>query len=132
MTPRAPQWLEVCVIEGLQMLLTLRLRNAPPVDTVEAVVEIWLAVCMARPVQWEPERDAPRIRHAFLALAGMQDAWPAPARLFELLPAPPDPPRLSGPPPVPTPPHIRAKFQALVQQMRSTPRPTPRKKGIQP
>lgn len=122
----APQWLEVCVIEGLQMLLTLRLRNAPPVDTVEAVVEVWLAVCMARPVQWEQSRDTARIRHAFLALAGGQDTWPAPSRLFELLPAPPEPPRLCGPPPVPPPPYIKAQLKALIAQVNTT----LKKKGI--
>ena len=36
----APQWLENSLIEGLQMLLTLRLRNAPASDTIDAVVDV--------------------------------------------------------------------------------------------
>ena len=44
----APHWLEVVVIEGLQMLLTLRLRNAPAHDTITAVLDVWLMAIMSR------------------------------------------------------------------------------------
>lgn len=55
---QAPHWLEVVVIEGLQMLLTLRLRNAPASDTITAVLDVWLVAIMNRNPVWIEERDA--------------------------------------------------------------------------
>lgn len=115
---QAPHWLEVRVIEGLQTLLTLRLRNAPPADTIEAVVEVWLAVFMSRNVQWQEERDAPRIHSAFLTIAGTVDFWPAPVQVFQAMPHPPEPLKLAAPRPGPISPEIKAKLAELVKSMR--------------
>lgn len=115
---QAPHWLEVRVIEGLQTLLTLRLRNAPPADTIEAVVEVWLAVFMSRNVQWQEERDAPRIHSAFLTIAGTVDFWPAPVQVFQAMPHPPEPLKLAAPRPGPISPEIKAKLADLVKSMR--------------
>ena len=70
----APHWLEVVVIEGLQMLLTLRLRNAPASDTITAVLDVWLVAIMSRNPIWFEERDKPRFQAAFLRLAGTLEA----------------------------------------------------------
>ncbi|MCW5223495.1 hypothetical protein D5041_07760 [Verminephrobacter aporrectodeae subsp. tuberculatae] len=124
---KAPRWLEVRVIEGLQTLLTLRLRNAPAADTIEAVMEVWLAVFMSRSVRWEEARDAPRIRGAFLSIAGSVDFWPAPAQVFAAMPPPPELPRLTAPRPGPIPAEVRARLDSLLRSMRS-PKFTPGEK----
>ena len=64
----APVWLEICVIEGLQRLLILRLRNAPANDTVDALLNVWLEVMMSSQT-WDEQRDTPRLRTAFMAVA---------------------------------------------------------------
>lgn len=126
---QAPHWLEVRVIEGLQTLLTLRLRNAPPADTIEAVVEVWLAVFMSRNVQWLEERDAPRIHSAFLTIAGTVDFWPAPVQVFQAMPHPPEPLKLAAPRPGPISPEIKAKLADLVKSMRVPKPASPRRQS---
>lgn len=126
---QAPHWLEVRVIEGLQTLLTLRLRNAPPADTIEAVVEVWLAVFMSRNVQWQEERDAPRIHSAFLTIAGTLDFWPAPVQVFQAMPHPPEPLKLAAPRPGPISPEIKAKLADLVKSMRVPKPASPRRQS---
>ncbi len=121
---KAPHWLEVRVIEGLQTLLTLRLRNAPPADTIDAMVEVWLAVFMSRSVAWHEERDAPRIQSAFLTIAGTVDFWPAPVQVFHAMPRPPELMKLAAPRPSPMPPEIRAKLDALIKSMAGARRPS--------
>lgn len=121
---KAPHWLEVRVIEGLQTLLTLRLRNAPPADTIDAVVEVWLAVFMSRNVAWLEDRDAPRIQSAFLTIAGTVDFWPAPVQVFDVMPRPPEPMKLAAPRPGPMPPEIKAKLDALINGMVGSGRPS--------
>lgn len=83
----APDWLETQVISGMQTLLVLRLRNSPAADTVNAVVDVWLAAFMARPIGWIQERDEPRIQAAFMKVAGTFDSWPAPANVLAAMPA---------------------------------------------
>ena len=100
----APQWLENSLIEGLQMLLTLRLRNAPASDTIDAVVDVWVAVFAARPIGWDEPRDAPRLHQAFAKVGGKLDHWPAPAHVLEAMPPPPIQPLLR-PPKSTVPPH---------------------------
>lgn len=121
---KAPHWLEVRVIEGLQTLLTLRLRNAPPADTIDAVVEVWLAVFMSRNVAWLEDRDAQRIQSAFLTIAGTVDFWPAPVQVFDVMPRPPEPMKLAAPRPGPMPPEIKAQLDALIKGMVGGKRPS--------
>ena len=121
---KAPHWLEVRVIEGLQTLLTLRLRNAPPADTIDAVVEVWLAVFMSRNVAWLEERDAQRIQSAFLTIAGTVDFWPAPVQVFDAMPRPPELMKLAAPRPGPMPPEIKARLEALIKSMGGSLRPS--------
>lgn len=111
------------MIEGLQTLLTLRLRNAPPADTIDAVVEVWLAVFMSRNVAWSEDRDAQRIQSAFLTIAGTVDFWPAPVQVFHAMPRPPEPMKLAAPRPGPMPPEIKAQLDALIKGMVGSGRP---------
>ena len=91
----APAWLENSIIEGLQMLLTLRLRNAPAADTVDAVVDVWVALFVARRIGWDEARDVRRLHRAFAVVGGTVDAWPAPAQVINALPALPELPQLT-------------------------------------
>ncbi len=114
----APHWLEVIVIEGLQMLLTLRLRNAPAHDTITAVLDVWLAAIMYRNPVWLEERDTPRFRAAFLRLAATLDTWPSPAQLYRELPQLPEQRVLDAPePPIPRGEKIHRKIATLIDQV---------------
>lgn len=104
MNNNAPQWLEDSINEGLQMLLTLRLRNSPAGDTIEAVLDVWLALFAAKSIGWDEERDAPRLHQAFARVGGKLDYWPAPVNVFEAMPPPPIQPLLR-PPKSTIPPH---------------------------
>ena len=114
----APHWLEVVVIEGLQMLLTLRLRNAPASDTITAVLDVWLMAIMSRNPIWFEERDKPRFQAAFLRLAGTLEAWPAPAQLYRELPKLPDQCALEAPEqPIPRGEKIHRQIATLIDQV---------------
>ena len=114
----APHWLEVVVIEGLQMLLTLRLRNAPAHDTITAVLDVWLMAIMSRNPIWFEERDKPRFQAAFLRLAGTLEAWPAPAQLYRELPKLPDQCAFEAPEqPIPRGEKIHRQIATLIDQV---------------
>lgn len=82
----APQWLKNAVIDGLQALLVLRLRGSPAKDTLPALANLWVATITTRPVLWDEERDAPRIKKAFLELMATADHWPAPSAFLAMIP----------------------------------------------
>ena len=131
----APHWLEVVVIEGLQMLLTLRLRNAPAHDTITAVLDVWLLAIMNRNPVWDEERDAPRFRTAFLRLAGTLEAWPAPAQLYRELPKLPEQRELEAPEqPIPRGEKIHRQIATLINRVTDgkglfKPPPLPKRQG---
>lgn len=47
----------------------------------------WVETLTTR-LSWERERDAGRIRKAFVTMAGTRRSWPAPIDLIEALPPP--------------------------------------------
>lgn len=110
----APVWLENSVIEGLQRLLILRLRNAPANDTVDALLNVWLEVMMSAQA-WDERRDVPRLRTAFMSVASTTDAWPSPAQIIKAMPKPEPQPYLPPPPPTTDPEHV-AKCQAKIAE----------------
>ncbi|GAB4112868.1 MAG: hypothetical protein Fur0019_19290 [Tibeticola sp.] len=97
MSEAAPGWLVAEVAEGIQRLLVLRLDGCPPADAVEAVALAWADTLMVRGGRWEEDVDAPRIREAFRRLAAYAQRWPAPAAIWEHVPARPEPPKLPPP-----------------------------------
>ncbi|MCX8016636.1 MAG: hypothetical protein N2690_01845 [Rhodocyclaceae bacterium] len=116
MSEAAPGWLVAEVAEGIQRLLVLRLEGCPPADAVEAVALAWADTLAVRGGRWEEALDAPRIRAAFRGLAAHATRWPAPAALWEHLPARPKPPSL--PPPLPTP-EERERIMDLIGQLKA-------------
>lgn len=117
MSEAAPGWLVAEVAEGIQRLLVLRLDGCPPADAVEAVALAWADALMVRGGAWREDLDSARLREAFRRLAAHSTRWPAPAEIWQHLPARPAPPRLQAPV---TPPsdEERAKIRALLQQAR--------------
>ena len=110
----APVWLENSVIEGLQRLLILRLRNAPANDTVDALLNVWLEVMMSAQA-WDERRDVPRLRTAFMTVTSTADTWPSPAQIIKAMPKPAPQPYLPPPLPQVDPAHV-AKCQAKIAE----------------
>lgn len=80
-------WLDAEIIEGIQRLLILRLKNAPALDTVELFVDTWITVFKNQPIDWHEALDRPRIRAAFLSCMGNTEEFPAPKKVLQYLPA---------------------------------------------
>lgn len=84
-----PDSLHNAVIDGLTLLLALRLPGTPAADTAQATAQAW-STALAAGKQWDAEADLPRIQTAFAILAAHIDRWPAPRHLLDCLPPPPE------------------------------------------
>ena len=66
-------------------MLCLGLDRTPATDLIDGTVLAWHeALTDGR--AWDRERDAERIRRAFVTLAKTREAWPQPKHLIEALP----------------------------------------------
>lgn len=79
------------ILEGLQLLCTLRLQGAPPAEAIEATAQGWLIALAPRTAGFEEELDKNRIAQGFQLLAAQTLRWPPPAALIELIPERPKP-----------------------------------------
>lgn len=79
-------WLKKAILEGVQTCITVRLRNAPALDTIEPVARIWVAVFESQPVAWDEEQDLWRIRKAFLIVLGESETFPTPKKVLDCMP----------------------------------------------
>ncbi|WP_274571578.1 hypothetical protein [Neisseria leonii] len=79
------------IVDGLQLMLALRLSGAPAADTAGATVRAWETALTAQH-QWDGRLDAGRFQTAFALLAGEIRHWPTPADLLDRLPERPLPP----------------------------------------
>ena len=116
----APQWLKNAVIDGLQALLVLRLRGSPAKDTLPALANLWFATITTRPITWDEDRDAPRIKKAFLELMATAEHWPAPSAFLGVLPPPPPTYSLPGPVDRNMSPETRKMVDDMLAKMRRT------------
>lgn len=115
-----PDWLRAEIVKGLQALLVLRLRGAPAADTVQAVANVWVAAIASRPIHWVQERDAERLRTAFLTLTATAESWPAPSALISAIPLAEQTQKLLARPQSRTmPPHIRQQIDAFIRRVRA-------------
>ena len=80
-------WLQAEIVEGIQKLMALRLRNTPPSDTLKATAVVWHDVFSSRPIAWDQELDTQRIKKGFTELCATSDSWPSPSDFFRVLPA---------------------------------------------
>lgn len=106
-------WLKNEVIEGLQKLLSLRLKNTPPADVIRGTVEVWTEVLQSRPISWDQELDTKRIKTAFRELCAVSDSFPSPSDFLRIL-GPREQPKAL---PRPIENHISDKNKKLVKQM---------------
>lgn len=66
-------------------MLCLGLDRTPATDLIEGTVLAWHeAITVGR--EWARERDAPRIRAAFVSLATTRETWPQPRHFLDALP----------------------------------------------
>lgn len=79
-------WLEEVVTEGIQACIAIRLRNAPALETANAVIDIWLQVFQRQPIAWDKEQDFWRVRSAFLAVMGECETFPTPKKVLDFMP----------------------------------------------
>lgn len=108
-------WLQDTLIDGLQLLVSLRLRDAPAPDAITVTLDAWLLVFRSRPMRWDEATSPQRLRQAFLDVAARAERWPLPIHVLrEYQPAPP--PKALPPPAGRLPASVRAKIQALKQQ----------------
>lgn len=88
-----PTQLHNAMIDGLTMLLTLRLSGSPAADTVAATAQTWSRV-LAHGRAWDEARDVSRFQTAFMVLANEMSRWPSPKDFLDKLPPPPEPLKL--------------------------------------
>lgn len=94
------KWIREEVGNGLQALLSLRLKNTPAEDMIELTADIWVQAFGVKLGSWAiEERDAPRIREAFRKAFPRIRDWPAPLDVIEQLPPRPEPRQLPEPEP---------------------------------
>lgn len=116
--------LEHAVIDGLQLLLTLRLSGAPAEDTIEKVCDVWiLAFRRGRAIAWQ-DGDGERVRAAFVTVAAHAERWPTPGQVLDRLPPRPERPCLPRPK-RPMPPEVRAQLDELLAKLLVNDRPRP-------
>lgn len=84
-----PTQLHNAVIDGLTMLLTLRLAGTPAADTAAATAQTWSRV-LAHGRDWDEVRDVKRFQTAFMVLANEMSRWPSPKDFLDNLPPPPE------------------------------------------
>ena len=80
-------FLKIEILEGIQKLSSLRLRNTPAAETLMPVAEIWHDVFESYPVAWDEELDKDRVKRMFRACAATCDEFPSPSKAYSLLPA---------------------------------------------
>ncbi|MGA1385972.1 MAG: hypothetical protein ACO306_04540 [Flavobacteriaceae bacterium] len=78
-------WLRNEVIEGIQKLLSIRLKNAPPSDVIRGTVEVWTETLLSRPISWDEKLDKKRIKTAFTELCAISDTFPTPKDFLRVL-----------------------------------------------
>lgn len=88
-----PTQLHNAMIDGLTMLLTLRLSGSPAADTVAATAQTWSCV-LAHGRAWDEARDVPRFQTAFMVLANEMSRWPSPKDFLDKIPPLPEPLKL--------------------------------------
>lgn len=93
----APPWFRGAIVDGLQMLLALRLERTPAADAIVATGAVWISALWPSHA-WDEALDRPRLAAAFARLACERESWPAPKHLTDALPGRPEPPRLPAPP----------------------------------
>jgi predicted deacylase len=92
-----PAWLLELVKMRMERLVILGLDGRPLGRSMGEVVRLWAQIIAARLPHADAALDAPRLHAAFDVLETICERWPAPAQLWEHLPARPELPKLPPP-----------------------------------
>lgn len=79
------EWLRDELLTGLQKLYCLGLERTPAAEILPGTAEAWCEAVTTGRV-FDRSLDTPRIRRAFVILAGSRTTWPAPLHFVEALP----------------------------------------------
>ncbi len=111
-------WFKDSIINGLQMLMALRLRNTPSAETMQAVAKVWIAALQSRPIAWDEGLDRERIKKAFMELAATSTHWPSPSEFLASMPPRKEPLKLAAPVDRDMSPKTREMVTNLLNRMR--------------
>lgn len=111
-------WFKDSIINGLQMLMALRLRNTPSAETMQAVAKVWMAALSSRPITWTQELDEERIKKAFTEIAATSTHWPTPAEFLAVMPPRKEMLKLAAPVKNDMSPKTREMVTNLLNRMR--------------
>lgn len=111
-------WFKDSIINGLQTLVALRLRNTPGSETLPAVAKVWLAALSTRSIDWDEGLDKDRIRKAFIEIAATATHWPSPSEFLALLPPRKKQAALNAPVDTSMSPKTRQMLDDLLTRMR--------------
>lgn len=93
---------------GFQKLYCLGLERTPAAEILPGTAKVWVETLADR-FDWSRERDAPRIRRAFVVLAGTRRNWPLPQDFMDALPPADSQARIERKPDIPETPEGRLK-----------------------
>lgn len=100
------EWLQDELVTGFQKLYCLGLERTPAAEILPGTAKVWVETLADR-FTWDQQRDTPRIRRAFVILAGTRRNWPLPQDFMDALPPPAEQARIERKPDIPETPAAR-------------------------
>ena len=82
---RIPDWFLNRIVDGIQFLMALPLREAPRHAPVHTVASLWAFALWQPDSGWDERLDSARLYFAFSDLAAGSLRWPSPQDLLEYL-----------------------------------------------
>lgn len=80
-----PDWFHDTIMEVLQVLVALSLKDTPAAEIITATSDIWAKALWSKG-GWVERLDRPRLLNGVMALSRQVDRWPAPADLIDAMP----------------------------------------------
>ena len=82
---RIPDWFLNRIVDGIQFLMALPLREAPRHAPIHTVASLWAFTLWQPDAGWDERLDSARLYFAFSDLAASSPRWPSPQDLLECL-----------------------------------------------
>ena len=82
---RIPDWFLNRVVDGIQFLMALPLREAPRHAPIHTIASLWASTLWQPGDGWNERQDSARLYFAFSNLAANSPRWPSPHDLLEFL-----------------------------------------------
>ena len=80
------EWLEEKIVEGVQSMIVIRMRNAPALETITTVARVWILIFKRQPIVWNEIEDGWRIEEAFLSHMSESEFFPTPKDILTAMP----------------------------------------------